>query len=210
MNDSYRVSQFILASASPRRKLLLEQAGYCFDVVPSRVDESIFETDGVTSEDHTKILALAKSQDVAGMFPMALVVGSDTVVDLDGEIIGKPDDAAHAEAITRKLFSKPHKVITGVAMVCLERHIEIVQADTTIVYPRRLTEAQIAEHIRKGDWQGKAGAYGIQETGDEFVERIEGSFTNVMGLPMELVERLLFTFGIHPNKLKSRPATTGF
>ena len=113
-------------------------------------------------------------------------------------IIGKPDDAEHAEDITRRLFSRPHKVITGVALVCKEKGIDLVEADTTIVYPRQLTEAQITEHIRKGDWQGKAGAYGIQETGDEFVDRIEGSFTNVMGLPMELTQQLLTELGITP------------
>lgn len=192
-----RRSQFILASASPRRKLLLEQAGYVFDIVPSKVDESAFDNTNVSSEQYANRLALAKAQDVAALFPNAPVIGSDTVVDLDGEIIGKPDDAAHAEQITRKLFSKPHKVITGLALIWIEKNIEIVQADTTIVYPRQLTEEQIAEHIRKGDWQGKAGAYGIQETGDEFVDRIEGSFTNVMGLPMERIERLLSELGIH-------------
>lgn len=185
-----------MASASPRRRDLLRKAGYCFEIVPSEVDESAFGTDGVTSEEHTKLLALAKANDVAARFPNALVMGSDTVVDLDGEIIGKPDDAVHAEEITRKLFSKPHKVITGVALVCIEKNIEIIEADTTIVYPRQLTEAQITDHIRKGDWQGKAGAYGIQETGDAFVDRIDGSFTNVMGLPMELTQRLLEESGI--------------
>ena len=190
MEDN-QTSQFILASASPRRQYLLAKAGYCFEIVPSDVDESAYDTDGVSSEGHTKILALAKAKDVAAKFPNAIVMGSDTVVDLDGEIIGKPDDAGHAEEITRKLFSRPHQVITGLALVCVEKGIEIVEADTTVVYPRQLTEEQIAEHIRKGDWQGKAGAYGIQETGDEFVDHIEGSFTNVMGLPMEMVERLL-------------------
>lgn len=187
-----------MASASPRRRDLLRKAGYCFEIVPSEVDESAFDTENVTSEEHTKILALAKAKDVAIRFPNALVIGSDTVVDLDGEIIGKPDDAAHAEEITRKLFSQPHKVITGLALVCIEKNIEIVEADTTIVYPRQLTEDQIAEHIRKGDWQGKAGAYGIQETGDEFVDRIDGSFTNVMGLPMERTQQLLGELGIRP------------
>lgn len=204
MPDPYRRSQFILASASPRRQLLLQQAGYCFEIIPSRVDESIFPTDHIASDRYANALALAKAQDVAALFPDAPVIGCDTVVDLDGEIIGKPDDAAHAEEITRKLFSKPHLVITGLSLIWIQRNIEIVEADTTIVYPRRLTEEQIAEHIRKGDWQGKAGAYGIQETGDEFVERIEGSFTNVMGLPMERLQRLLAQFGIYANK-KSRP-----
>ncbi|MCD6175327.1 MAG: septum formation protein Maf [Planctomycetes bacterium] len=201
--EDIQKSQFILASASPRRRDLLAQAGYCFEIIPSAVDESAYDTDGMTSEEHTKVLALAKARDVAARFPNAVVVGSDTVVDLDGEIIGKPDDADHAEEITRKLFSKPHKVITGLAMVCIEKDIEIVESDTTVVYPRQLTEAQIAGHITNGQWQGKAGAYGIQETGDEFVERIDGSFTNVMGLPMELTERLLKRFDIWPNPSKS-------
>ncbi len=201
--EDIQKSQFILASASPRRRDLLAKAGYCFEIIPSAVDESAYDTDGITSEEHTKVLALAKAKDVAARFPNAVVVGSDTVVDLDGEIIGKPDDADHAEEITRKLFSKPHKVITGLAMVCIEKDIEIVESDTTVVYPRQLTEAQIADHITNGQWQGKAGAYGIQETGDEFVERIDGSFTNVMGLPMELTERLLKRFDIWPNPSKS-------
>jgi septum formation protein len=194
--EDIRKSQFILASASPRRKHLLEKAGYCFDIIPSDVDESVYDAEGFTSEEHTRVLALAKAKDVAVRFPNAIVIGSDTVVDLDGEIIGKPDHAEHAEEITRKLFSKPHKVITGLALVCVEKDIEIVASDTTIVFPKQLTEAQIAEHIRKGDWQGKAGAYGIQETGDEFVDHIDGSFTNVMGLPMELIQRLLADLGI--------------
>ena len=193
-----RTSQFILASASPRRRDLLRKAGYCFEIVPSGVDESKYDVNGICSEEHTKILALAKARDVAVRFPNAIVVGSDTVVDLDGEIIGKPDDVAHAEEIIRKLFSRPHKVITGLAMVCIEENIEIVEADTTIVYPRQLTEAQIADHIIHGQWQGKAGAYGIQETGDEFVDHIDGSFTNVMGLPMERTEHLLGRLGILP------------
>lgn len=196
--DKKRDVQFILASVSPRRKHLLERAGFRFEVVPSEVDEAAFVTADLTSEEHTKILALAKAQDVARQFPSAVVMGADTVVDLDGEIIGKPNDAGHAEEITRKLFSRPHKVITGVALVCVDKEIEVVEADTTVVYPRQLTEAQIAEHIRKGDWQGKAGAYGIQETGDEFVDRIDGSFTNVMGLPMERVRRMLGEMGIRP------------
>ncbi len=185
-----------MASGSPRRKHLLEQAGYRFEVILSGVDEDAFGTEGVTSEAHTKVLALAKAGQVAKGLKSAVVMGADTVVDLDGAIIGKPADAAHAEAIVRALFSRPHKVITGLALVCVETGLEIVEADTTVVYPRQLTEAQVAEHIRKGDWQGKAGAYGIQESGDAFVDRIDGSFTNVMGLPMELTGRLLGEVGI--------------
>jgi septum formation protein len=183
-------NKFILASASPRRKLLLEKAGYTFTVIPSNIDESYFPTENISSIEHTKLLALAKANDVAQNYPDQLVMGADTVVDSDGNIIGKPIDAADAERITRLLFSAPHKVITAVALVKIRENIEIVQAETTIVYPAKLTEDQIAQHIENGNWKGKAGAYGIQETGDEFVEKIEGSFTNVIGLPMELVQKL--------------------
>ena len=185
--------EFILASASPRRKLLLERAGYRIKIIVSNVDESAFAAVGIGSIEHTKQLALAKATDVAGKNPSALVLGADTVVDFDGQIIGKPDDADHAEQITRLLFSAPHKVITGVAFVKIDTGLKIVEAATTTVYPKKLTEQQIADHIEGNGWQGKAGAYGIQETGDEFVEQIKGSFTNVIGLPMELIEKLLKT-----------------
>ncbi|AQT69651.1 Maf-like protein YhdE [Anaerohalosphaera lusitana] len=188
MNKS---SDFILASASPRRKKLLREAGYSFDIIPSQVDESAFPTEGIASDEHTMLLAAAKARNVANTHPDRLVLGADTIVDLNGQIIGKPRDAAHAEQITRDLFSEPHKVITGLALVRLSDNLEIIRHAVTTVYPRKLTEQQIADHIAAGDWQGKAGAYGIQETGDEFVERIEGSFTNVIGLPLELVKELL-------------------
>lgn len=172
----------------------MREAGYKFRVVVPNVDESLFPVEGVKSAEYVKVLSLAKAKDVAARFPDAVVIGADTIVDFQGEIIGKPSDAAHAEQIVRKLFSRPHKVITGVAVVRMRDNLEIVKADTTIVYPRKMSERQIAGHIKGNTWQGKAGAYGIQETGDEFVERIEGSMTNVMGFPMELVARMLKPF----------------
>jgi len=188
------VKHFILASASPRRKRLLGKASYRFEVIPSNIDESMFALEGVSSIEHTKQLALAKALAVAQKYPSMLVLGADTVVDFEGQIVGKPQDAVDAERITRMLFSGPHEVVTAVALVRIDDAIEMVETETTTVYPRKLTAGQIADHIKNGDWQGKAGAYGIQEAGDEFVERIEGSFTNVMGLPMELVESLLGKF----------------
>ena len=186
--------KFILASRSPRRKLLLEQAGFSFDLIPSGVNESKIATADLDSIEHTKTLALAKAMDIARKYPSRFIFGADTVVDFEGEIIGKPKGPADAERITRMLFSKPHEVITAVALLNIDRAVEITEAVVTIVYPRKLTEEQIAEHINGGLWQGKAGAYGIQETGDEFVEQIEGSFTNVIGLPMELMEKLIKEF----------------
>jgi septum formation protein len=181
----------ILASASPRRRQLLKQAGYKFKVVPSNIDESAFPTKGLSAREYAERLALEKAKKVAEKFPECLVISADTVVDFQGEIVGKPADAKEAEQIVRKLFSAPHKVITGVAIVRLSDGIEIKDSDTTIVCPKKLTEEQIAQHIKSGSWRNKAGAYAIQEKGDKFVERIEGSLTNVMGLPMELLQRLL-------------------
>jgi septum formation protein len=182
----------ILASASPRRKELLAEAGYKFRVVPPEIDESAFE--GTEACKYAERLALAKARDVAERFPDSLVIGADTVVDFQGEIIGKPADEKEAEVITRKLFSGPHKVITGVAIVRMADGVEIVESETTTVYPKVLTDKQIAEHIKSGTWKGKAGAYAIQEGGDAFIERIEGSLTNVMGLPMELLGRMMKKF----------------
>lgn len=185
------LARIILASASPRRKELLAQAGYRFTVVTPVVDESAFPTAHITPTEYATKLALAKAKSVARTYPDCLVIGADTVVDFDGQIIGKPADANHAEQITRKLFSAPHKVITAVALVRLRDKLELLKSESTTIYPKTLSDAQIAEHIKSGSWRDKAGAYAIKESGDEFIERIDGSLTNVMGLPMELLQRLL-------------------
>ena len=184
-------SVIVLASASPRRKELMAKAGYRFEVVPADIDESAYDSQDVEPVEYAKTLALAKARCVASEFGDNIVVGADTIVDSDGLIIGKPEDPEHAREIIVKLFSAPHKVITGLAIMRLCDNVEIAASETTIVYPRKMSEEQIACHIEGGSWRGKAGAYGIQETGDEFVERIEGSFSNVMGLPMELLETFI-------------------
>ena len=184
----------ILASVSPRRRQLLAEAGYKFEVVCPHIDESSFGSEGVEPCEYAKRLALAKAKSVAVDFVSRLVLAADTVVDFQGRIIGKPTDEKHAESIIRRLFSAPHKVITGVAIVRLSDDTQIVESDSTVVYPRKLSRRQINEHIKSGCWRDKAGAYAIQENGDRFIERIDGSLTNVMGLPMELLERLLGTF----------------
>lgn len=181
----------ILASASPRRRQLLSEAGYKFLIVPPDINESVFKTGDTEPAEYAKRLALAKAKSVAVKYPDSYVIGADTIVDFQGRIIGKAADAKQAEQITRELFSAPHKVITGVAIVRLCDNTELLRSDCTTVYPKKMTAEQIAEHIKGGSWRDKAGAYAIKETGDKFVERIEGSLTNVMGLPMELVESLL-------------------
>jgi septum formation protein len=193
-------AQIILASASPRRRQLMSEAGYEFTVVPPEVDESAYETDDVDPVEYVKRLALDKAKSVACKRPDSFIIGADTIVDFQGRIIGKAADAKKAEEITKKLFSAPHKVITGVAIVRLNDGTELVRSDSTTVYPRKMTAEQIADHIKGGSWQDKAGAYAIQETGDEFVKKVEGSMTNVMGLPMELLNSLLVELGISAKK----------
>ena len=188
-------ASIILASASPRRKQLLAEAGYKFTSVSPDIDESAFPAERVSPCEYAKRLALAKAKNVAAKHPDSLVIGADTVVDFNGQTIGKPADAEEAEQITKKLFSAPHKVITAVAIVRIVDGTEIVESDTTTVYPKRMTAEQIGEHIKSGSWQDKAGAYAIQEGGDEFIEKIEGSLTNVMGLPMELLQSVLAGLG---------------
>lgn len=194
----------ILASASPRRRQLLAEAGYKFTSVSPNIDESAFSPDKISPCEYAKRLALAKAKSVAHQatagsaqtrkHPDCLVIGADTIVDFCGQIIGKPNDAKEAEEITRKLFSRPHKVITAVAIIRFSDGTEIIESDSTTIYPKKITDEQIAEHIKSGSWQDKAGAYAIKEKDDEFIERIEGSLTNVMGLPMELLNRLLKRF----------------
>ena len=123
----------MLASASPRRKKLLAEAGYRFTVSVPKIDELAFPAEGVDPCEYAKQLALAKAKNVASKFPNHLIIGADTVVDFGGEIIGKPADSKEAEQITRKLFSAPHKVITAVAIVRIVDGTEIVESDTTTV-----------------------------------------------------------------------------
>jgi len=189
--SEHRLAPIILASTSPRRRRLLTEAGYTFTSVTPEIDESTFPVEGYKACEYAKRLALAKARSVAAKYPDSFVIGADTVVDFAGEIIGKPTDAREAEQITKRLFSRPHKVITGVAIVRLSDGTELCESDTTTVYPKKLTAQQIAEHIGSGSWQDKAGAYAIKETGDAFIERIDGSLTNVMGLPMELLQSVL-------------------
>lgn len=197
MDDVAR-THIILASTSPRRRELLSRAGYIFQIVPPDIEESAFAATGESPKGRAEKFALAKARSVAPRRPDSVVIGADTLVDSNGQIIGKPRDAKDAERITRQLFSAPHKVITGLALVRLRDHTEVVRSDITTVYPRKMAESQITRHIAGRSWEGKAGAYAIQEGGDEFIERIEGSLTNVMGLPMELLAHLLRDLGEPP------------
>jgi len=190
MTSDQRSSRLILASASPRRKSLMEKAGYQFDVAVSDIDESRIRSDLLTCVQYAEKLAVAKAENVAQKYPADIVIGADTLVECRGQIIGKPSDADDARRIVTMLFSQPHQVITALAVIRLADNTRLVESDKTSIFPKQMTAEEIDTHIASGTWQDKAGAYAIQEN-DRFIQRIAGSRTNVMGMPMELLEKLL-------------------
>jgi septum formation protein len=189
-----RPAGLILASASPRRRELLAQAGYEFQVVPSHVEEP---DSPVSSAPLTAIeRARAKARAVAASYPGHVVLAADTLVLLKGHMLGKPVDAADARRTLRRLRGTRHAVVTGVAVRWGE--VERTEAEQTVVLMKRVSDEAIDAYVATGEPMGKAGAYAVQEEGDRFIDRMEGSYTNVVGLPMELVGRMLGEMGIHP------------
>jgi len=185
--------RIVLASASPRRAALMAEMGYEFEVVPPQVDE-VFEEDAAPAET-AKRLAVAKAEEVAARAGTAVVVAADTVVALGREILGKPLDRRHAAEILRKLSGSTHEVITGVCVIDTRTGRRAVDSVSTTVTMRRMTEAEIREYVESGEADGKAGAYAIQETADRYVVRVDGSATNVVGLPTERLREMLRAFG---------------
>ena len=174
--------KLILASASPRRRQLLEQIGLTFQVMPSEIDEDdIIKRDPL---ENIQAVALNKARDVAGRVEDGIVIGADTQVIVDCEVLGKPADEADAKRVLSRLSGRTHRVITGVALVDAKTGLEKTWAETTLVTFRRLSASEIAAYIDTGEPMDKAGAYGIQGRAAAFVERIEGCYFNVVGLPL--------------------------
>ena len=195
--------KLILASNSPRRRELLRQAGYRFEVRPPPIEDR-----GVTGapspEALVESLAYLKAMASVDAHRMAegLVLAADTVVVLAGRIIGKPADEADARRILSQLSGSEHRVLTGMALVDVAKRHRLLAHDVTRIRMRRITPAEIDAYVASGEAMGKAGAYALQETGDRYVETIEGSLTNVVGLPMELLERMIKAVGYRPEDFK--------
>jgi septum formation protein len=183
-------ARLILASASPRRRELLTQAGLRFDIVPAHIDESRRPSEDPVS--YVQRLALEKAQAVSVLHPDARVLGADTTVVLDGEVLNKPNNVADAECMLRALSGSAHQVHTGIALVRGSSHRGHVE--TTTVYFSVIPEADLAHYLASGDSLDKAGAYGIQGYAARWIIRIEGDFFNVMGLPIASTIRLLAEF----------------
>ena len=186
------VPHLILASASPRRSALLSQIGLTFKIHPSDIVEpapNVHANKPVSEV--TQELALLKATAVTQYYDHGLILGADTLVSLDGELLGKPTDDADAWGMLSRLNGTRHEVVTGVALIDAATRQERVWAETTQVYFRQLHAAEITAYIESGETSDKAGAYGIQGRGAAFVRRIEGCYFNVVGLPLaSLVEHL--------------------
>jgi len=177
----------ILASASPRRRDLLTQAGVRFDVLPSRIDETLHPNEDPAA--YVQRLALEKAQAIHALHPKATALGADTTVVVDQEILNKPTDLADAERMLRQLSNRVHHVHTGIAVVTPTAHRTHVE--TTNVFFSPIPEDELAHYLTTGDSLDKAGAYGIQGYAARWIPRIEGDFFNVMGLPLAATIRLL-------------------
>ncbi|NIA29372.1 MAG: septum formation inhibitor Maf [Actinobacteria bacterium] len=181
MKKNYN-GKLILASQSPRRADLLSLIGFDFDVRPSRIDEdSIRETE---PEKHVKALSLAKAKKVARSVEKGLVVGADTIVVLNGEILGKPSSPEDAARMLRKLSGRVHKVYTGFTIIEMPGGRTVSDFEMTAVRFRQLADWEIKNYVSTQNPMDKAGAYGIQDQSAVFAERIEGCFYNVVGFPL--------------------------
>jgi len=186
--------QIILASASPRREHLLREMGLRFTVVrPNDVEELL---GGAAPDVVAMQNAQRKARAVAGRHSDSLVIGADTIVVLNGRFFGKPRDLENARQMLGQLTGKQHEVITGVCLLHRALDTELTFAETTRVWMRPLSNHQIVEYLGKINPLDKAGAYAIQEHGAGIVERIEGSYHNVMGLPTERLAATLERIGM--------------
>lgn len=187
------MARFILASASPRRKEILSNAGFDFEVIVSDADENISED--LTPEKTVEELAKRKALSVWESNKDAVVFGCDTVVAVDGKILGKPADDEDAFNMLRMLSGKVHTVSTGVCICSAEKLT--VFSNTTRVEFYSLSDETIKSYIATGECRDKAGAYGIQGYGRVLVKEIKGDYFSVMGLPVSQASRVLAEFGVY-------------
>ena len=178
---------FVLASRSPRREKLLREAGYDFIVRPSDVVEPVPDAFGSAAA-YVAHAAWLKATDVVDA--QRWVLGADTVAVANGQVLGKAADRIEAGKILRLLQGTRHEVLTGLCLVLPRSRVALSAVVATEVVMRPLSEAELADYLDSGQWKGKAGAYGIQDD-DPFVETVKGSYSNVMGLPMEQLGDLL-------------------
>lgn len=184
-------SPLILASQSPRRAQLLQTMGVAFEVIPSIDEEPGPDHWPASPAAFAESASHFKACSVAVLHPDRFILAGDTVVACGGQIIGKPVDREDARQILTTLFDTTHEVITGVTLSPPRPGCRQVGHAVTVARMRAMSERELADYLDRGQWAGKAGAYGIQDHGDAFVTLIEGGFNNVVGLPTDLVAAML-------------------
>lgn len=195
------MKQIILASSSSQCQELFKKLGIEFAVQASDFDEESVEMGDPRRMAET--LALAKAKTVASNKRNAWIVGADTIVVLENEIFGKPKNQKHAREMLKKLNAKPHSVITGFAVYDADTHKFSVGSEETLVHFKPLTDLEIEAYVKSGEPLGKAGGYAIQGLASFFIEKIEGDYTNVVGLPVDAVAKHLADFGIGYSRRKA-------
>lgn len=183
----------ILASTSPRRRELMRQLEVEFEVIPAQIDE--IDHEHLTVSELALINAYRKARSVSKKHPDCLVIGMDTLVSYETTVFGKPADMSEAEKMLHTLQGKTHQVVTGVCMIHLRGHHQKTFAEMTDVTFRTLNPPEIRRYLSKINPLDKAGAYAIQDHGDDIVRNISGSFSNVVGLPVERLRRELDNLG---------------
>jgi len=190
MSTPIQPEPLVLASESPRRAELLRDAGYRFDIAKPILAEPHWVHPNVSPLMHVESLAYFKASGIAGDHAGKTILAADTIAVLDGRVIGKPEDRDDARDILRRLSGTSHSVITGVAILHPASGRRMLQHNISMILVRQLDDAMIDRYLDTGKWQGKAGAYGIQDQDDPFVEKVSGSFTNVVGLPLEMLVQM--------------------
>ncbi len=184
--------RLILASNSPRRIALLKSLGYHFDIIPHDIEECIHSN--VLPAELVQNLAFLKAIDVAGRVCDAVIVSADTIIVHEKGILGKPKDVSDAKRILSILSNSEHEVISGVCVMEMLSRKKMLRTERTHIKMRNIKDEEIDRYILTGEPMDKAGAYAIQGEGRKFIERIDGSYSNAVGLPLELLQEMLNHF----------------
>ena len=187
------MAQLILASSSPRRRQLLQQAGYDFKVISPSDSAECGICSSETPPELVARLAYQKAEDVARRFESGLIIGCDTVAECLGQILGKPKNREHAREMLSLLRGREHRVYSGLCLWSRPAGQASVQVEVTRLVMDPITDSQLESYLDTDQWEGKAGAFGYQD-GLDWVHILEGSESNVVGLPLELLERMLLEF----------------
>lgn len=193
--------QILLASTSPRRRELLGLLGLPFRIIPPTCKEKL--SPSLSPIEQTRQLAWDKAQSVANQHPQDLVIGSDTVIEIEGRLLGKPENMQKAESMLRRLRGRCHQVHTGVAVMQRDTNISIDFVETALVWIKPFDETTLASYLATEESLGKAGSYSIQGEGAQLIDKIEGDYPTIVGLPLWRTAKVLAQQGVVlPNSIE--------